>query len=380
MRVRGRQFPAMRCASRWKTALGIGLMVGVALAAGFADDETPRVVLPKMDVNAPAEKKRATPWRYARVGEWEVLSEVADTKSRSLLTGLRKFDHALRIIQPRLVGGAAAPLALLLAGESEYQAIAGPAAAGQSREFGALRQIGGRPSIVVNTDAEFDMIESDIGANTVDVYRQLDRQYLQYAFAAHQAQLPAWIEEGLAQTLADVEFGGAWVAYGKVETEKNMPSGEQPPPVEIEDFLAATPALAGLSFKQVFAHRSFMPLGEFFVARRADGSAPSPDSAWAKQAYALVHFCLFGNKLRYQQPLATLATRLKTEPMSETLFKECFGISYAKMEKELRGYLHHTRLKYQRYPLKPEQRLKPEPIDFREATEAEIVRLTGIKR
>jgi len=370
----------MRNGSWWKAGLGIGFAAGIVLGCTFADDEIPRVELPRMDVNAPAEKRRATPWRYARVGEWEVLAEVADTKARSLLTELRKFDHALRIIQPRLVGGAAAPLALLLAGESEYQAIAGPAAAGQPREFSALRQIGGRPSIVVNTAAEFDLIESDIGANTIDVYRQLDRQYLQYAFAAHQAQLPAWIEEGLAQTLADVEFGGAWVAYGKVETEKNMPSGGQPEPVVIPDFLAPNPALAGLSFKQVFAHRSFMPLGEFFAARRADGSAPSPDSAWAKQAYALVHFCLFGNKLRYQQPLATLATRLKTEPMSEALFKECFGIGYAKMEKELRGYLYHTRLKYQRYPLKPEDRLKPEPIDFRVATETEIVRLTGIER
>ena len=90
-----------------------------------------------------------------------------------------------------------------------------------------------------------------------------------------------------------------------------------------------------------------------------------------------MHFCLFGNKLRYQEPLAKLTTRLQTQPMSEALFQECFGINYRKMEKQLRSYILYTPHKYQRYPLKPEDRLKPEPIDFREASDAEIARLTG---
>lgn len=347
----------------------------MAMVAGLAAGETPRVVLPKMDVNAPVERQKENLWRYARVGEWEVLSEVADTKSRSLLVGLRKFDHALRLIQPRLVGGAAAPLTILFAHEPFYRETG--ALAAQTGEFSELRLIGERSTIVVNADAEFGMIESDIGANTVDPYRQLDRQYLRYAFAAHHVRLPSWLEEGFAQTLTDVEFRDSWVTYGKVETEQNMPSGGQPPPLVIKDFFAPTPAVAGLSFKQIFIHRSLMPLDEFFAARREDGSEPSSDSAWAKQAYALVHFCLFGNKLRYQEPLAKLTTRLQNEPMSESLFKECFGIGYAKMAKQLRRYIVYTPHKYQRYPLKPEDRLKPEPIDFRKATSAEIARLTG---
>ena len=364
-------------ASSRKLVLCIGF-VGGMLAGAFAADETPRVVLPPVEVKAPPVKLERKAWRYARVGEWEVLSEVADTKGRSLLAALRKFDHALRIIQPKLTAGAAAPLTILLVNDPVYQEFVGPAEPGRHREFSTLRQIGDRSAIIVNTAAEFGMIDSDIGANSIDVYRQLDRQYLHHAFAAHQVRLPDWMEEGLAQILSDVEFGGSWISYGKIETEQNMPSGSQPAPRVIEDFLAPLPAIAGLSFKQVFAYRSLMPLDKFFSARRADGSAPSSDSAWAKQAYALVHFCLFGNKLRYQQPLATLATRLQTQPMSEALFKECFGIGYAKMEKELRGYVLYTSHKYQKYPLKPEQRLKSEPIDFRPATEAEVERLMGI--
>ncbi|MEO6002990.1 MAG: hypothetical protein ABIZ04_06360 [Opitutus sp.] len=66
--------------------------------------------------------------------------------------------------------------------------------------------------------------------------------------------------------------------------------------------------------------------------------------------------------------MAKLATPSKSEPMSEQLFKNCFGVDYAKMEKELSGHLDYTRHNFQRYPLKPDQRLKPEPVEFREAT------------
>jgi hypothetical protein len=268
---------------------------------------------------------------------------------------------------------------VILVDEPRYRTFLGSAAATDAPEFSTLIHRSGRSAIVVNTEAEFAMDDSAVNPSTIDTYRQLDRQYLRHVLAAKGASLPAWLEEGLAQTLTDVEFRGAWLNYGKVDTEQNMPLSDQPPPVAILDFLAPNDALAGLSFKQVFAHRRFMPLGAFFAAKRADGSTPSPDSAWAKQAYAFVHFCLFGNKLRYREPLANFATHLATEPMSEKLFKECFGVDYAKMEKELGGYVSYTRHKYQRYPLKPSQQLKLEPIEFREAAKADIDRLKQLQ-
>jgi len=45
---------------------------------------------------------------------------------------------------------------------------------------------------------------------------------------------------------------------------------------------------------------------------------------WAKQAYLFVHFCLFGENLRYQPALSTFVSRLAREPLSEALFQECF--------------------------------------------------------
>lgn len=355
----------------------MGLACSVLLAVGFAEDTTERVVLPNMEVSAPTEKREA--WRYSEIAGWEVFSQVSDVRARSLLQSLRKFDFALRIIQPRLVAGPASALSVILVDEPRYRTFMGPATAGDAPEFSTLIHRSGRSAIIVNTAAEFAIDDSAVSPGTIDTYRLLDRQYLRYVLAAKGASLPAWLEEGLAQTLTDVEYRGAWLNYGKVDTEQNVTTGDPPPPVVILDFLAPNSGLAGLSFKQVFAHRRFMPLGAFFAAKRADGSSPSPDSAWAKQAYAFVHFCLFGNKLRYREPLAKFATHLATEPMSEKLFKECFGVDYAKMEKELSGYLYYTRHKYQRYPLKPSQQLKLEPIEFREAAKAEIDRLKQLQ-
>jgi hypothetical protein len=65
--------------------------------------------------------------------------------------------------------------------------------------------------------------------------------------------------------------------------------------------------------------------------------------------------------------------------MSEKLFKACFGVDYAKMEKELDGYVSYTRHKYQRYPLEPSQQFKLEPIEFREAAKSEIDRLKQLQ-
>ena len=348
---------------------------GLVLSVVAAEGEAPRVVLPKMEVNEPAVKELEK-WRYARMGGWEAYSQIADRKSRVLLEGLQKFDFALRIIQPRLVAGPASALTLVFVDDARYRTLVG-IPPGQPIEFSTLRRRAESAAILVNTEVEFDDIPEDIpvGPSTIDPHRLLDRQYLRHALAAQGAPLPAWLEEGLAQALADVEYSGDWISYGKVNTEQNTAMGPQRHPPVIPDYLAPNQAVTGLSFKQVFSHRRLMPLDQFFVAKREDGSAPSPDSAWAKQAYAFVHFCLFGHKLRYQEPLSKLATRLKTEPMSEPLFRECFGISYAKMEKELQGYILYTRLKYQRYPLKPEQRLQAVPIDFRDATREQVERL-----
>ena len=81
--------------------------------------------------------------------------------------------------------------------------------------------------------------------------------------------------------------------------------------------------------------------------------------------------------LRYQQSLATFVSRLAREPASEALFKECFKTDYKGMNRELRGYILRTKAKYQRYDLKPADRLTAKSIELRDATIPEAALITG---
>jgi len=85
-----------------------------------------------------------------------------------------------------------------------------------------------------------------------------------------------------------------------------------------------------------------------------------------------VHFCLFGENLRYQPALSTFVSRLARRALSEALFQECFKTDYQGMNKQLRGYILYTRHKYQRYALQKDDKLTAKSIELREATPAEV--------
>jgi hypothetical protein len=86
---------------------------------------------------------------------------------------------------------------------------------------------------------------------------------------------------------------------------------------------------------------------------------------------------MFGNKLRYKAPLAKFVDRLQHEPLSEEVFRACFGVTFKQMDDQLFGYMLHTAHKYQRYPLKPEQQLPEFTVEFREASTIEIAMIEG---
>jgi hypothetical protein len=99
---------------------------------------------------------------------------------------------------------------------------------------------------------------------------------------------------------------------------------------------------------------------------------------WNAQAYAFVHMCLYGRGLKYQKPFVQFISRLEREPVSETLFKECFKIDYKKMALELRGYLEFTDHKYIQFSTKKGQSLPdPPPFALRDAPDAVVGRIKG---
>jgi hypothetical protein len=363
-------------AACWKVIRCLGFVAATAAAAQTG--EPPPLALPNMEVKAKAPPEKKEDWRYASVGNFEVLAKPSDQSADDLITALQEFDHAVRLIFPAAGKNSVRPLAILLTYDRDYRDFASTRPANRDEEFSEYFHAAEQSVIVVNKDASESMGGNGlINFSSVDSYRQLSRQYLRHLFAGNGPPLPPWLTEGLAQTITDMDVGTAWLTVGKVITNQNMPGQPIEPVNVIYDYLTPNPALSGLSFKEAFSHRSFLPLDQMFTARLPDGSIPSSDSAWAKQAYAFVHFCLFGNKLRYRAPLLDFVGRLQTEALSEPLFTSCFGVNYARMLTELRGYLLYTKHQYQRYDLKPGARFQAEPVKFREAADDEIALLKG---
>lgn len=361
----------------------VACLIALVSSAASLPADPGALQLPEVVITETTSRGRHENWRYTRLGPFEVLSGVPDRHARVTLRELDRYARTLALIWPAAGGDRPRlPTTVILCGPTTgYFAYLRPDGS-QHGESSLLLTGPDRAALVINQE---DLPASDTAATGEDetvgqLHANFERRgiqlYLRLLLASQQARLPLWLEAGLLQTLADIEVHHGWLTYGKVNTEQNNSSGEQTA-FTIPDDWCAPSQVADLSFKQVFAHRKFMPFEQFFTARRTNGADPSLDSVWAKQAYTFVHFCLFGEDLRHKESLIRFAGRLADQAPTEELFRECFGLGYRAMEKEMRAYLLHTRHKYQRYALTTEQRPVGDTFSFAPATAAQIGRLKG---
>jgi len=105
---------------------------------------------------------------------------------------------------------------------------------------------------------------------------------------------------------------------------------------------------------------------------------PLGNNRWAKQAYAFVHMCLYGQRGKWTKPFMTFLMRAAKAPVTEEMFKECFGITYKAMALNIRGYVSAADYKHMSYRAKKgESLLTPKLITLREATQSEVGRIKG---
>lgn len=340
--------------------------------------------LPEVVITETINRGREEIWRYTRIAHFEVLSGVPDREARVTLRELDRFARILELVWPAAGDGRPhVPTSLILCGPTTGYFAFLPPDGSRHGESNLLLTGPDRAALIINQE---DYLPSDPTLLTEDggtagrlhanIERRTIQLYVRLLLASKQARLPLWLEAGLVQTLADIEVHSGWLTYGKINTEQNNATGEQPVFTRPEDFCAPTDK-ADLSFKQLFARGGLMPLDQFFVARQTNGAEPSFDSYWAKQAYAFVHFCLFGENLRHRDALARFVNQLGAQPPTEEMFRACFGVGYRAMEEELKAYFRHTRHQYQRYALEADQAAGRPDFAFAPATAAQIGRLKG---
>lgn len=87
--------------------------------------------------------------------------------------------------------------------------------------------------------------------------------------------------------------------------------------------------------------------------------------------------CLLNKNARYEKPFIQFINRARLEPVSQELFKECFGKDLIELEKEVSDYLGRANF-IKAVPSKTiKTTLEYAPLALRDATDAEVGRVKG---
>jgi hypothetical protein len=339
------------------------------------------VELPKFVVTDSRELPPPESWQFASVPGLEVLSTISQRNTRRFVQDFWRLQQVIEIVWPAVTRGTSAlPAALILCGSgSRFESFvpkndADNAARATSlflhdRERAAIvvdfvrDTIDSRPissaaltPISAGDDAAGEETTSGAGFMAEnDPYREFYLQYFRSVIRRGAAEAPRWLEEGLVQLLASVQFSKDYIFVGRLQ---DGAGGQH-----------------SSNFTTQLARQPLLDLDLLFAP-----NPPTDDRAaiYPAQCYALVHLCLYGKKGKYQPALVKLAQRGATEPITEKIFKECFGLSYSEMGVMLRSHISYAAHQYIELRLDKKSALKDPPeFVLREATQAEVGRIKG---
>lgn len=376
-----------------RPALLVAAFLVLLSGRGLAAEEAP-IELPTYTVTTGRELPLPEQWSYARIDGFEVLSGLPEAKTRQLLKDFQRFSYSLNLLWPGLRPGGAANTSLIICGERGKFLEFLPDDQRKSGDTTVSFHVRGREQAAIVADFQTKIINLDkiqdlpdapaaspaadaestgeseaplIPGFAIDSYQQLYREYLRFLLTARPVPQPAWLTEGLSQLFMNMRIAESEITVGRVEDPNLVPGRGGPGAVEDRDFNAA------------LAKRALLPMAELFAVTGDSAAARNPpNTIWAKQSYAFVHWGLYGDFGRNKKAFATFVARLEREPLSESLFKECFKQDYRQMLQALRNHIESTRTQFDGVRAEKGQKI-PFPADavVRTATQAEVGRLTG---
>jgi hypothetical protein len=395
-----------------RAAIGAAVLSFAIGSRVFAAEQPvgPTIELPKFVVTDSRELPQPEQWRYTTIPGFEILSNASDRSTQQLMRDFQLFRDALSVVW-HIPNRSSTPMSLILCarrGKFDEFIPKGTVFTPDATRTSLFLHGPERTAIVIDleaavvnvlsTETDDPMSGQDSSQIAVDHNKQLYREYVHYLLSRSQPRLPAWFEEGMAQIVMAMKVDPKFIEFGKLE-DPNTVSASAGMKADLNAQIAAQAAgadggedaadpdlLSGApvedrDFNAALQRKPLMTLQKMFSVQH-----DSPETAnvlgnnrWAKQCYAFVHMCLYGQNGKWQKPFGQFLARAATEPVNEKMFKECFGISYEKMLLEMRGYLDFTAYKSQEYVLKGNKGGLPipPPLNLREATQSEIGRIKG---
>lgn len=381
-------------------------LVSLATAQERASDVASEraVELPKFVVTDNRELPQPEQWKYATIPGFEILSNASDKPTQRMVKDFEEFRQALSYVWPvpqRLTQ----TTSLILSGRGNKFDAFKPKA-GMTIDTSATASLflrdGNRSAILIDMQAttlnilDIDGLDAattgeDSSLISVEHDKQLYREYIRYLLSQNEPRLPAWFEEGLSQIIMRMQIHNRrLIEFAKLE-DPNTVSAQAALNQQLNALATADdPEAATLpgapaedrDFNAALRRRALVPFERFFAVAHGSPEATNVlgNNVWAKQAYAFVHMCLYGERGKFQKPFMTFLQRLQREPVTEAMFKECFSMTYKQMLMQIRGYVDFTVYESKGVQAKkggPDLIVPPPPLQLREATQAEVGRIKG---
>jgi hypothetical protein len=354
-------------------SLAAGLLLG-AFAAGAAEPKV--IALPPFLVEETATR---LPWRYADVAGLEVLSSCPERLTRELIANHHRL-HALlgELLPPALqlkmsekrtllfVDSAQLPptsqevvahMALTAAEQERLDDVLVPIDDGRLRRRPPPPRYTFLPNLRLwDSDAQalFAIVKgSEFDPNRV----ALTPEYIAHILRNRLPALPPWFISGVLTLFSRAKF-----------TEDALT-------LERLDWLSESGSAALQTGPE--GNRALLPLADFFAGElsQSDRALGEPLPLWQAQAALFVRWGLGGRGAPRRAALWKFAERAAIEPVTETLFRECFGLDFATAQKQLTEYLPEAIR--DRLPLRPAQRPRLPNYALRQADEVEVARIKG---
>ena len=350
------------------------LAPGAPLAA--ADADTP-VALPPFLVE---EAAKGPPWRYGQAAGYEILSRCDDATTRRVVAVHHRLQEMLAAILPvSLQVTWSQPRALILydeelqpkASQEVIARLLRPAAEvpviepdlGGGRGLAGLRVAPVPPRIRFLPNLR--LWDSD-GMTVFMIVRRdgfdpdrlaLTHDYVAFLVRSRVPALPVWFVTGFLSLYRELRYDG-----GELRAEGFTWVSEQQTDAWKRDPRTAAPVV---------------PLADFFRGAMppAENAAYSQFKHWQAQAALLVRWGLDTRDRRRAAGFVRFVERAAADGVTEALFEECLGLSWAEAHAQLTAFLGAAVRRGQVF--RPERLGKLPAFTLANATDAQLARIKG---
>lgn len=293
------------------------------------------LLLALLSLPASALPRERDEWLRVETGHFVFFSSASERSTRRIAANLERLHGVLTQITPAAKLGSDRPIYLYVFDSNAALTPYKPRYNGKPANLAGY--FFSRP------EGSYMVMQAEAGE---DVERILYHEYLHYVLGNNYGALPLWFNEGIAELYSTFK-----------SNDQNAEIGRP-----VVDHI------------RTLRESSLIPLAQLFAVDydSKDYNEGRRQGIFYAQSWALVHYLLMGNPERRAPTIQFFQDMVQGTPAPEA-FRKAYQTTEAKIEKELRDYVHRSLFNYTQIPVKPasELKMRMEPLP-REETLARL--------